>query len=134
VGQNPFDRDLTGFWLDPLERTEPGQMLRDRIVQADLALVPQLHQRDAGEELRDGADAVNGGGCGRRAPLYIGHAHRAAPDHILIEHDGRGETGNVAIGPLGIEPDPGQFQHLFDPRILGRFLSLHRLGHNQTQQ
>ena len=43
--------------------------------------------RHAGEELRDRADAVDGGGARGRLLLEVGHAEPAAPDQVLVAHD-----------------------------------------------
>ena len=54
--EKALDRDLA-LALRRLQ-AEPGQVRSDGVIQAELALVAQLQDRDRGEELGDRADAV----------------------------------------------------------------------------
>ena len=66
---------------------EPREVLHDRIVEAQLALLTQLHDRDSGEQL-----AVRGHAELRRRRhlqlrVGIGESEALAPDEFLIAHD-----------------------------------------------
>jgi hypothetical protein len=92
-------------------------MTLDRIVEPEPAGVPLPHQRDAREELRDRADAVDR--VGRSGPLRfdVGLSERAAPQHLLIVHDLRAQTRHPLVGAFGFEPRARQTHGLGDSRI-----------------
>ena len=85
--------------VERVERLEVGQHARDRGVEVEGAALDQLHDGQVGEELRHGADAVDGVGGGRRLRLRVGEAVAARPDDGLIVHQGDGQGGQ----PLGLD-------------------------------
>src|SRR5215470_5100772 len=60
---------------------EPRQVLLDRVVEIELALVAKLHDGGGGEELGHGADAIARAGCRGDAPLDVGQAEAARPTY-----------------------------------------------------
>ena len=83
--------------VEGIGRLEIGQILRDRRVEIELALLDELHDGEIGEQLRDGADAINGVGRGRLLRLRIGEAEAPRPDDGLIVHQGDGQ-GRQPLG------------------------------------
>jgi hypothetical protein len=115
--EQPFDGDVS-LALRALER-EPGQVTLDRVVQAQLAPVALLHHGHAGEDLGDGADAVQRLGGGGAVPGDVGPTEAAAPQHLLVMDDRRGNAGHLVVGLLALEPDPRELERLHDVRMAG---------------
>src|SRR4051794_14993188 len=70
-------------------------MLLEPVVEVELALVPQLHDRDGREGLRDRADPVLRAGCRLRRGLVVGGADGVRPDGLACAHDRCGERGQA---------------------------------------
>jgi hypothetical protein len=86
-------------------------VLRDRVVELELALIPELHDGRCRERLRDGGDAKERFRCRRDAPLPVGLTKASRPDEILIVNDPDGESrlpavSHLRFGPRLEEPDP----------------------------
>jgi len=65
-----------------------GQMAVERVVQRELVLVTEEHDRRGSEGLRDRADPVLGVLCGLTA-VGLRHPNRFRPDELAAPVDGR---------------------------------------------
>src|SRR5262245_2797667 len=94
-------------------------MLADRIVEPDEASVAKLHQGDAGEELRDRANAVEGGGQGWNLARDVGVTRPTLPEQFLVVDHRRRNPWELFVSPFGIDPLGYQRRRLLDPRMIG---------------
>jgi len=108
MSEYPLNSDLRSVWKFILD-IEPGKVLRDRVIQTQFALFPELHDRNARKEFGYGADTVDGIRVSRTHFGHIGEAEAAAPDQILIIDDTCRHAGDIFIRQLCVYPG---FDHL----------------------
>src|SRR6185436_21179197 len=84
-----------------------GQVLRERVVEVELALVSELEDRSGGESLRDRGDRVLGVGRRVDALLDVGEAGRLAPGELLAAEDG-GTDARQPPHALRLEHQPAE--------------------------
>ena len=139
VGQQVPNRDLGRVGCQVCEGARLRQVLRDRVVQTQPALVSQLqdgHRRDA---LAHGGDAKQGVGPGRSHRFQIREPKALGVDQLAVQHHSVCETRHVL--PFSILPeflvDRGRGgRHLFGPVGVGEGgygLGLQGRGENQAQ-
>src|SRR5262249_9823214 len=97
-------------------------------VEREGTFVAQRENREGGERLRDGADAVERVGVGANASLHVGEAESLKVGEVSVdddpEHEARkplllepaggggvhvGERGLELLPPVGIDEDEGRF-------------------------
>ena len=83
---------------------EPRQVLRHRIVESQLALLAQLHDRRRGEELAVRRHPELGLRRHRQLRGGVGESESGRPDEILIRHHADGDAWQVPIQHLPFEP------------------------------
>jgi hypothetical protein len=101
VRQKALDRDCALAFS--VLQGEPRQMLRDWIIESQSAGVTLLHHGHAGEQLRDRADAVDRVGGGGPSACEVSLSEPAAPEHLLIDDDGRRHAGDLIVGPAALQ-------------------------------
>jgi hypothetical protein len=70
------------------------------VIGVDVPLVHELHHADVGEQLGDGADAIDRSRGGRDAVSRIRKPEAARPDHLLIFDEGDRERWQILVGHL----------------------------------
>src|SRR5436853_155720 len=96
-------RDLLARFVD---RLKIGQVLRDRRIKVDLALLDVEHQQQGGDRFRDRTDAVD-----RRRPgeclLVVADVAKAfGPDDVVVFDDRDRERGNTFEGDFFFDVCP----------------------------
>ncbi len=76
-----------------------------------------MHHADRREELRDGADRVEGGGGGGLAGLAVGVPVPGLGHHVLVVDEGHGDPGDLLVRHLRVEPHLEQIHCLFEARV-----------------
>jgi hypothetical protein len=96
---------------------DPGQVLRDWIVEMHLAGVSLLEYRDAREQLRDRADAVERVGARQGAGLEVGQAEGACRQELLVVDDADRHPRDAVERGLVLDPlFPGR-DGIHDPQV-----------------
>ena len=88
-----------GFRVEGLEHRQLahlGQVLVDRVLEAELPLLDELHQRERGDRLRHRRDAEHRVDGHRPLAGYVRDTERAAIKNVLAIGDERHDTGYVA--------------------------------------
>jgi hypothetical protein len=95
VGEQVADRDgrRAAGRLD----ADVAQPLRDRVVEAEAALLDELHHGDRGHRLRDRADAEHRAGVHRPARLRVGEAEADEAVERAVADDADGQTGERVL-------------------------------------
>ena len=83
---------------------EPGQVFLDRIIEAQLALLAQLHDGDRREQLAVRCHAKLRRRRHRDLRLDVREAESPGPDELLVAHHADGDAGESAIGDLPLHP------------------------------
>ena len=93
-----------------LHRLERRQVARQRIVEAELALFPQLHQRHAGDRLGHRVDLRDGVARHRLLRLAVGVAARREDGLAAVLPDQQRHAGRAAVRHHGRQRlvDPGR--------------------------
>jgi len=81
-----------------------GQVCRQRVVERQLAGLPQLHDPDRRERLRDRADPVLRLRRRLLARLHVGEPERPLPDELAAAEDGRTHRRHPLLVLGGGEP------------------------------
>ena len=103
VGQEFLDRNRRILGLGGLHR-EPGQILLHGVIEAQLALLAQLHHGRRGEELAVRCHAEFRLRRHGRLRRGVGQAEALRPHEILVGHDAHGHARKVAVQQLAVEP------------------------------
>ena len=99
-------------------RGEPGQVGADRVVEAELPGVTQLHDRGGRERLRDRRDPIEGVGGRGRAGCRVGPAEALRPHDVLVVDDGDREAGPRPKGQLALDPGGEEVDGRADVRMV----------------
>ena len=94
--EQPAQRDLVAT------RVEVRQPLRDVVVQAELAGVAQLENRDGGELLGDGADLENGVHGHGDVPLHVVLAVALEEQSVVALDDGGDHADDAVLEYPGL--------------------------------
>ena len=107
VRQQFFNGDWRIIGVGGLD-LEPRQVLRYRVIQSQLALLPQLHDGRRGEELAVRCHAELRLRRHRHLLAGIRKAEPGRPNQFLIGHHADGDPGQVAIEDLALQPGAEQ--------------------------
>ena len=88
---------------EDLHVREFGEILRERIVELELPLLPELHHRDAGDRLGHREDLRDDVARHRPVGLAVGHAERAEVDFAALLPDERRRAGDAAGIDVGAQ-------------------------------
>ena len=102
VGQQSPERHPFHVAADGAGRGELGDVLHQRVLQREPALVPQPQDRRGGEGLGhrgDAGDRLLGGLCAR---IEIRRAEAAEPGELPVADDAEGHAGESVFGDLGL--------------------------------
>src|ERR1700704_5335608 len=83
---------------------EPRQILHYRIVQAQLALLAELHDCDGGKQLAVGPHAKLCGCRHWQLRLDVREAEALGPDQFLVAHYTNGDSRQSSIRDLSFNP------------------------------
>ena len=84
-------------------RARAVDVLVERVLEVELALVAQLHDRRRGERLRDRAEAVLRVGRRLALRLDVGRADRGLPDDLAVAEDGGGDARQALVALLAAD-------------------------------
>jgi hypothetical protein len=97
-----------------------GDVLRERVVEVELAGVAQLHDRHRGEGLRDRSDAILRVRRRLDGALDVRDAVRLLPDDRAVPDDGRADRRDPLLG-LSLADEPREVgDRRLRPRLQGR--------------
>ena len=118
VRQQLLDRDRAVVLACRL-RLEPGQVGHDRIVEAQLSLLAQLHDRDGREQLAVRRHAEFGLRRHRELCLEVGEAEAGGPDELLVVHHADSDPRESAVRDLSLHPGGEETLGAQDVRVGG---------------
>ncbi len=90
------DRDVEQALIASLDRSG-GHMVADPVVEPQLAIFLQLQDRERGERLGNGSDAVERARSGRYLRAHVGVAEGLRPDGPVAVHDRERHTGLMQL-------------------------------------
>ena len=117
MGEDPLDAHRRATCICLVEIV-PRQDVRHRVVQPQLPGIALLHHPDRGEELRDRADGVHGGGRGLDTFVGVRVPVAFRPDEILIVHQPDRHRRDLLVVHLGVEPDLEEIDRLLEAGVI----------------